>query len=111
MHRCSVGMRRAVHQRVGWTLKGTSSVPARPIIPYKSARRLFTSTSTFQAMAPIECIIIGGGMSGLAAAASLTTRGHKVLLLEARDRLGGRIHTLTDDLPCPVDAGARSVEI
>lgn len=38
-------------------------------------------------------LIIGGGLSGLAFADALTRDGHDCLLLEARDRFGGRIET------------------
>jgi monoamine oxidase len=34
-----------------------------------------------------DVIIIGAGYSGLTAARDLTTTGHEVLLLEARDRI------------------------
>lgn len=40
-----------------------------------------------------DVIVIGGGVAGLAAASVLGGRGKRVLLLEARDRLGGRILT------------------
>ena len=45
---------------------------------------------------PKRVVIIGGGFSGLAAGVSLTERGHKVLLLEARAQLGGRAYSFTD---------------
>ncbi len=40
-----------------------------------------------------EVIIVGAGVAGLAAAAELTKRGIDVTVLEARDRIGGRILT------------------
>lgn len=44
-----------------------------------------------------DAIVVGGGVSGLIAARNLLKTGRKVLLLEARDRLGGRIHTFRDE--------------
>src|SRR5687768_14517553 len=41
-----------------------------------------------------DVIVVGGGVAGLAAAGELGRRGLTVMLLEARDRLGGRIHTV-----------------
>lgn len=42
-----------------------------------------------------DCLVIGAGVAGLTAAQSLTAAGLKVLVLEAKDRLGGRVHTVT----------------
>lgn len=39
-------------------------------------------------------LIIGGGIAGLTAAKRLKEHGNHVLVLEGRDRLGGRIHTI-----------------
>jgi monoamine oxidase len=41
-------------------------------------------------------IVIGAGAAGLMAARTLAKAGTKVTVLEARDRTGGRIHTLSD---------------
>jgi monoamine oxidase len=42
---------------------------------------------------PKRVCVIGGGIAGLAAAYELHTMGHAVQLIEASDRLGGRIFT------------------
>lgn len=41
-----------------------------------------------------KVIIVGAGMAGLAAAHELLKQGHEVHILEARNRVGGRVHTL-----------------
>ena len=50
-------------------------------------------------------IIIGAGISGLAAAKELSRYKMKVMVLEARDRVGGRIHT-DRSWKAPIDLGA-----
>jgi len=44
---------------------------------------------------PKHVVVIGGGISGLTAAAELLKSGCRVTLLEAKSRLGGRVHTVT----------------
>jgi monoamine oxidase len=54
-------------------------------------------------------LVIGAGMAGLAAARDLVDAGQKVIVLEARDRIGGRVytnHTLSD---LPVEFGAEFI--
>src|SRR5882724_8093583 len=40
-----------------------------------------------------DVLIVGAGAAGLAAAVELTRAGQRVHILEARNRIGGRIHT------------------
>jgi 2,4-dienoyl-CoA reductase (NADPH2) len=42
--------------------------------------------------APKKVAVVGAGMAGLAAAATLAERGHKVTLFEAQDRIGGQFN-------------------
>lgn len=44
-------------------------------------------------------IVIGAGFSGLACAYELASAGYQVQVFEARDRVGGRIHSLHDLIP------------
>jgi monoamine oxidase len=41
-------------------------------------------------------IVVGAGLAGLACGSELAAAGYDVTVLEARDRLGGRVHTLRD---------------
>lgn len=50
-------------------------------------------------------LIIGAGFAGLAAARALTDAGREVIVVEGRDRTGGRAHTVTLD-GIPADLGA-----
>ena len=57
-----------------------------------------------------DVIVIGGGAAGLAATRDLSAAGLDVLLLEARNRLGGRVHTLHEaNLATPVELGPEFV--
>lgn len=54
-------------------------------------------------------LVIGAGIAGLAAAQDLTAAGHKVRILEARNRVGGRIHTDRNLAEVPVELGAEFI--
>ena len=51
-------------------------------------------------------LIIGAGLSGLLTAYRLKTAGIPFKILEARSRIGGRIHTIQGLTPTPVEMGA-----
>ena len=51
-------------------------------------------------------LVIGSGLAGLAAARELMRVGHHVVVLEARDRIGGRIWTSNKWPDLPLDLGA-----
>jgi monoamine oxidase len=57
-----------------------------------------------------DIIIIGAGAAGLAASMELSKAGKKVLTLEARDRIGGRIYTTeSSEFSQPIEAGAEFI--
>jgi monoamine oxidase len=57
-----------------------------------------------------DALVLGGGIAGLAAAYRLATAGRSVMVLEARDRLGGRVHTINDpESGHPLELGAEFV--
>ena len=57
-----------------------------------------------------DVAIVGAGVAGLAAMRELEGRGILTRVLEARDRIGGRIHTIRDSrVPHPIELGAEFV--
>ncbi len=55
-------------------------------------------------------IIIGGGAAGLMTAYELSKHKHTVIILEAKNRLGGRIHTINDSsFSQPIEMGAEFI--
>lgn len=50
-------------------------------------------------------LVVGAGPAGLASAAALTASGREVIVLEARDRIGGRVATDRSFGPVPIELG------
>lgn len=58
-----------------------------------------------------DVIIVGGGFAGVIAGRDISEQGHSVLLLEARDRLGGRTWTRSfADTDLQVEIGGEWIE-
>jgi monoamine oxidase len=57
-----------------------------------------------------DVLVVGAGAAGLRAASALLARGVRVLVLEARDRIGGRVHSVEDrELGTTLELGAEFV--
>jgi len=68
-----------------------------------SATAAATAARSAKAADP-DVIVVGAGLSGLFAATLLEEQGIRVLVLEGRDRVGGRVYTLYD-IPGQPEAG------
>jgi monoamine oxidase len=57
-------------------------------------------------------VVVGAGLAGLTAAVDLRDAGWEVVVLEARDRVGGRVHTLHDPFTggLHAEAGGESID-
>src|SRR6476469_6059989 len=57
-----------------------------------------------------DVLVLGAGVAGLAAAQELSQAGLRVIVLEARDRVGGRIFTQhVPGYPLPIELGAEFI--
>jgi monoamine oxidase len=62
------------------------------------------------AEARTDVVIIGAGVAGLAAARRLREHGMECVVLEARTRIGGRVHSVSDPRsPVPIELGAEFI--
>lgn len=57
----------------------------------------------------VDVVIIGAGFAGLTVARALQDLGVSVVVLEARDRVGGKVEAVIDELGRVVDTGAQFV--
>lgn len=57
-----------------------------------------------------DVVVIGAGVAGLSAARQLNEAGVDIAIIEARDRIGGRICTVRDDdVTVPIELGAEFI--
>src|SRR5258708_27189143 len=79
---------------------------SHPTILLRSVRK--GGQINMQPKTTIDVLIIGAGAAGLAAWRELHSTGLNAAVLEARDRIGGRIFT-DHSTPSPVELGAEFV--
>ena len=93
--------------RAGMDVRSLDGVPELPVV---------TAPATFHDIdeRAVDCLIIGGGPAGLAAAVELGRAGAEVLLVDDKDRLGGKLVLQTHKFFGSVDevhAGTRGIDI
>jgi len=64
------------------------------------------SNKEIEKMESVDVIIVGAGLTGLTLARSLSQQGKDFTVLEASDRIGGRVHTVETESGAVVEMGA-----
>ena len=53
-----------------------------------------------------KVLVVGGGFAGVSCARALTDQGYDVVVLEGRNRLGGRVHSVVTEEGATIELGA-----
>ena len=85
---------------------GTATTTTPTTATHKTARLKSGSTNDTTS---VDVLIIGAGIAGVAAAATLLAAGKTVRILEARNRIGGRMWSWRQ-WGVPVELGANWIE-
>jgi monoamine oxidase len=67
---------------------------------------VFTELKSAVTPASLDVVVVGAGLAGITAAKKLRDKGKRVVVLEARGRVGGRLYTARNWKGPPVDLGA-----
>lgn len=90
------------------TTTGPTTVPATAVVAQRPS--ISVDDGNTAVPDPVEgdvesVVIVGAGVAGLVVAQALSTAGIEAVVVEGRDRIGGRIHTV-ELADTPVDLGA-----
>jgi 15-cis-phytoene desaturase len=95
--RSSVGMPVRTAARLPMVMKDYPKPNIENTDNYREAAKLSAKFAQLKGNGPSKTVaIIGGGLSGLAAARYLVDAGHKPVVYEARDVLGGKVSAWQD---------------
>ena len=83
-------------------------IDRRNLMKGGAALAVASLVSGARAQETADVIVLGAGLSGLNAALLLEEQGQKVIVLEGRNRAGGRLYTL-DDVPGAPEAGGSGI--
>ena len=90
-------------------LGGAAAAAAAAALPGEAEaapkRRRKPAAPTAPPQRVVDVAIVGAGFAGLTAARELVRRGRSVALLDARDRVGGRVHSL------PLEGGGGWIDV
>jgi monoamine oxidase len=94
-------------------LLGAAAVSAGALAACTSSGRSSGPRSTSPRLRPDagsarRAVVVGAGLAGLTAALDLRDAGWDVVVVEARDRVGGRVHTIHGSGSGPLAAGAHA---
>src|SRR6266550_6367254 len=80
------------------------------LLAHSQSQYQMARTPALQDSTTVDVVIVGAGVAGLAAMRLLEDQGIRTHVLEARDRIGGRIFTVRDDrLPHAIELGAEFI--
>src|SRR4051794_20318125 len=81
---------------------GAAGVPAATADPFAAAAK---KKARRRKVRRADVVVVGAGFAGLAAATKLVAAGRSVVVLEARDRVGGRVKNWRCGMPPACDCG------
>ena len=102
-HRTALGQ--AIDARVFFAGEATAGEEPGTVQGARASALLAASQVQDVAAPGERIIVVGAGIAGITAARQLVDAGFSVVVVEARDRIGGRIDTVSVDWPFPIERG------